>query len=125
MTQDKDSPELFYPGIIDRAKKLHPEIFEAMDEVKKIIKKKDEYESKSQAIPEELDVKLAEYVAYLEGEELTVFNPAIAKLVEEYEKSCDKKKCEDFQNSIEILRLIVYEIDKVKKAAHESYPHIK
>lgn len=125
MTQDKNSPELFYPGIKDRAKKLHPEIFKIIDEVNGIVEKKNEYESKSMAIPSELDVKLAEYVAYLESEELTVFNPAIAKLVDEFEQSKDSKDHEDFKNSIETLRLIVHEIAKAKKVAHESYPHVK
>lgn len=125
MTQDKNSPELFYPGITDKAKQLHPEIFQIMDEVRNIIKKKDTYESQSKAIPEELDVKLAEYVAYLEAEELTVFSPAIAELSEKLKEVDEKSEQEEYKNSIMILETIVYEIKKVQKEAHDSYPHVK
>lgn len=125
MNTDKNTPELFYPGITEKAKKLHPEIFKTIDGTRKIIDEKKKYESKGEAIPAKLDIKLAEYIAYLEGEELTVFNPAIIRLVDKMEEEDEKKKREEYKQSIETLRLIVHEIAKVRDEAHESFPHVK
>lgn len=125
MNQDKESPELFYPGIGDKAKELHPEIFKAIDEAKDVIKQKKNHESKGEAIPEKLDIRLGELIAYLEGEELTVFNPAIGTLENKLKEVDEKQKREDYKQSIEVLRYIVHEIAKVRKGAHESFPHVK
>lgn len=125
MNQDKESPELFYPGISDKAKELHPEIFNAIDEAQDVIRQKKKHESKGEAIPEKLDIRLGELIAYLEGEELTVFNPALGTLENKLKEVDEKQKRDDYKQSIEVLRYIVHEIAKLRKEAHASFPHVK